>query len=220
MALDGDEVAKHESYGQIRFSRVQGRANFYGSELQQDHFITLEIDKSEVHRGLTQDRHHTRENLMKLRMTAGQFSELITSMNYGSGVPCTLERYDGKMIQPLPEIDNRKEFVHRKFEERMKDFAKELKTNQEMAKKLIDKKTLSKSDQEALTFLIHKMSQEVSSNIPFFGKCFQENIDEMVFEAKLEIENAIQHKVTHLGLKALHEENKLLENGKSEVKED
>jgi hypothetical protein len=208
----------HESYGQIRFSRVQGRANFYGSELQQDHFITLEIDKSELDRGLSSEHHFAKENIIKLRMTAGQFSELITSMNMGSGVPCTLERYDGKMTQPLPEIENRKQFVHRKFDDRMKEFAKELKDKQEKAFKLIAKKTLSKADQEELNFHIQRMTQEISSNIPFFGKCFQENIDEMVFEAKLEIENAITHKVSHLGLKALHEENRLIEEGKEEDK--
>jgi hypothetical protein len=35
-------------------------------------------------------------------------------------------------------------------------------------------------------------------------------MDEVIFEAKLEVENAIQHKVSVLGLQALHNENKLL----------
>ena len=35
-------------------------------------------------------------------------------------------------------------------------------------------------------------------------------MDEVVFEAKTEVENAIQHKIAVLGLNALHEQNNLL----------
>lgn len=35
-------------------------------------------------------------------------------------------------------------------------------------------------------------------------------MDEVVLEAKTEVENAIQHKINVLGLDALHEQNKLL----------
>jgi hypothetical protein len=54
------------------------------------------------------------------------------------------------------------------------------------------------------------ITQEVSSNIPFFGKCFQETMDEIVHEAKLEVENAIQHKINTLGLQELHKQNDAL----------
>ena len=54
------------------------------------------------------------------------------------------------------------------------------------------------------------LTGEVESNIPFFAKCFQETMDKVVFEAKTEVENAIQHKINVIGLNALHEQNKLL----------
>ena len=137
-------------------------------------------------------------------------------MNMGSGIPCTLERVGGKRVSPLPDIENRKEFVHRKFEDRMKEFGKGIKERQEKALKLIAKKTLSKKDQEDLNFHIQLLTQEIERNIPYFSKCFQENVDEVVQEAKLEIENAIQHKVTTLGMEALHEKNQLLSDGGGE----
>lgn len=202
----------HSSYGQIRFSRVNGTNRFYGSELQQDNYISMEIHTSSVERELSNEWFYNEKMVTRLRMSSNQFAELITSMNNGSGVPCTLEVYDGKNAEDLPEIENRKEFVHRKFEERMMGFAKDLKSDQAEAKKLIAKKTLSKQDQQDLQRIIDRVIMETSSNIPFFGKCFQENMDEVVQEAKSEIENAIQHKVTTLGLAALHEQNKLLGN--------
>ena len=205
-----EEEIKHESFGQIRFSRVNGRADFYGSELTQNHYISMEISQSYINRTLSKDWYHTDKNLVKVRMSASQFSELITSLNMGSGVPCTLERLPEKKIQSYPKNESRKEFVHRKFKDRMKTFATEIIETKEKAKELIKKKTLSKNDQQELNFAIERMVTEVISNIPFFAECFQENMDEVVQEAKLEVENAIQHKVTTLGLEKLHDNQKLL----------
>src|SRR6185369_5053148 len=119
------ESNKHESFVLISFSRITGNANFYGSELKQDHYIQLVVLQSEIQRDLTCDRYFAsnRSPLIKLRMSAGQFSELITSMNKGDGVPCTLEYANDKKIQPFPAYEKRKDFVHRKFEDRMKSFS-------------------------------------------------------------------------------------------------
>lgn len=146
-------------------------------------------------------------------MSTGQFSELITSMNQGDGVPCTIEYGNGRKMQPLPVSEKRKEFVHRKFEDRMKEFSGSLKERQEKARNIINKDKLSKDDKKDLNRLIDSINQEINSNIPFFAKCFQETVDEVVFEAKLETDNAIQNKINTLGLQALYNENKLLDKG-------
>jgi len=209
------ETYKHESFGQVSFSRIQCRPsqNFYGSELPQDHYIQLEIKNSEIIRDLTQDRYYAHGiPVVQVRMSSGQFSELITSMNIGSGVCCTIERVGIKQMDDLPLQESRKEFVHRKFEDRMKMFANSIRENQKKAKEIVKKKTLSKQDIHDLTHQLEWLTNEVESNIPFFAKCFQETMDEVIFEAKTEVENAIQHKVNVLGLNALHEQNKLIES--------
>ena len=71
----------------------------------------------------------------------------------------------------------------------------------------------SLSDSSAIAVIVaNKGNKEVTSNIPFFAKCFQGTMDEVVMDAKTEVENAIQHKINTLGLNALHEQNRLLEN--------
>lgn len=210
--MNGQETLSHESFGQIRFARVNGgNTTFYGSELPQDHYIVMELYQSEIHRDLTQDRYHNKGQVISLRMTSGQFSEMITSLNIGSGVPCTIERIQGKHIEKLPQQESRKEFMHRNFEDRMKEFAVRLKEKQKAAKDLVAKKSLTKEEQRDLNFHLEWLTREIESNIPFFAKCFQETMDNVVFEAKLEIENAIQHKINVLGLEVLHNENKLLD---------
>jgi hypothetical protein len=205
------EILSHESFGQIQFARTTGKGtNFYGSELPQDNYITMRVHQSEIHRGITQDNYYPKEQILKLRMSSAQFSEMITSMNCSFGVPCTIEAIQKNKIEDLPMKENRKEFVHRKFEDRMKFFTDSIRKNQEKAKEIVKKKNLSKQDIHELNLQLEWLSQEIESNIPFLSKCFQETMDEVVFEAKLEIENAIQHKINVLGLNALHEQNNLL----------
>jgi len=209
MIMDRERV-RHPSFAQISFSRVSGNANFYGSELEQQYYVSMEIHESSVERDLSKDWYYNDRLITRLRMSAGQFSELITNMNHGSGIPCTLEFSDGKRIEQLPMHESRKEFVHRKFDDRMEEFAKTIREKRDKAKEIVKKKTLTKDDVHDLSMHLDWLTQEISSNIPFFAKCFQETVDEVVFEAKLEVENAIQHKISMLGLTELHRQNDLL----------
>jgi hypothetical protein len=209
------ERHSHPSFGQIQFSRCNGNnTKFYGSELPQDHYISMELHGSEIERELSKDWYLAKEQIVRIRLSSSQFAEMLTSMNQGGGVCCTIEHIKGVRIEDLPEQESRKEFVHRKFEDRMKMFANSIRENQKKAKEIVKKKTLSKQDIHDLTHQLEWLTQEVESNIPFFAKCFQETMDEVVYEAKSEVENAIQHKINVLGLSALHEQNKLIENNK------
>lgn len=211
-----NERYTHPSFGQIHFSRVNGNnTDFYGSELPQDHYITMEVHHSEIERSLTKDWYFTKGlPVIELRMSSGQFAEMITSLNNGSGTCCTIEMIDGKKVEPLSNQESRKEFVHRKFQDRMKMFANSIRENKNKAKEIVKKKTLSKADIHELSHHLDWLTQEIERNIPFFAKCFQETMDEIVYEAKTEVENAIQHKINTLGLNALHDQNQLLTNNK------
>lgn len=209
------ETIQHPAFGQISVSRVHSTGtNFYGSNLKHNNYIAIEIRGSEIQRDLGNDRHFPTSNKMSIRLTSVQFAELLTNMNT-TGVPCTIELDYGR-VEPLPEIEDRKHFIHRKFRDRMKAFESTLRDNQEIVKKLTAKKTLSKEDQHTLNWAVDKISQEVTQNIPFFMQVFQESSDEIVVEAKAEMEAAIQHKITSLGLRAIAEENRQLSDGKED----
>ena len=209
--MKDQERHTHESYGQIDFSRINSNGQeFYGSELQQGNYIQMTVHESEHIKNLSSDYYYPTKRILQLRMSNNQFSEMITSMNYGSGVPCTLEIANGKVIEPIKKNESHKEFIHRKMKNRMTDFADRLKENTKRTKELVAKKTLSKADQQELKNMVEHMSTEITSNIPFFMETFQETMDDVVADAKTEIEGAIQHKVNVLGLEKLHEQNKLL----------
>lgn len=210
------EKITHESFGQLSFSRVSSNPpqKFYGSELDQSHYISMTLSSSEIDRDLSKEWFFAKKTLVRVRMSSGQFAEMITSLNQGSGTPCTIEILDSKPVEPLPVQESRKEFTHRKFADRMKMFADSIRENKDKAQEIVKKKTLSKQDIHALHHQLDWLTNEIERNIPYFAKCFQETMDEVVYEAKTEVENAIQHKINVLGLSTLHEQNKLLTDGK------
>ena len=216
---DEEERYTHPAFGQISFCRVTGHGRFYGSELRQDHYIEMRVNHSEMERSLTSDHYYERDRVLTLRMTANQFSEMITNMN-ASGVPCTLTQICGEKVPELPDAENKKEFTHRVFADRMKEFAVTLKGKQALVKTISAKKTLSAEDQRQLNWAMDWITQETTKNIPFFMECFQETMDKVVVEAKTEVESAIMHKITTLGLTALHEQNKLFEIGEKSKGDD
>lgn len=207
-----DKTFKHPAFGQISFSRIIGRNRFYGSDLVQDNYIEMRVHQSELIRNLTDDRHHTTSHVLTVRLTGNQFSELITSMNIGDGVPCTIERISGVSVQELDHFETRKDVVHNEFKNRMKDMADRMTNYGGEIKDILKKQTISKKDREELNKMYDSFFTEMRSNIPFFLECFQENMDKVVKEAKMEIEAGILNRVTQLGLAELQNQNKLLEN--------
>jgi len=114
------EFHTHPSFGQIEIARVHSTGtDFYGSELTQADYISITIHSSEMSRDLTRDWYFQRSPLIRIRMSNGQFAEMITSLNNGSGTPCTIEAISGKSVEKTEHLQSRKEYVHNAFAQRM-----------------------------------------------------------------------------------------------------
>ena len=105
-----DEVKrqKHPAYGLVQFSRQHGGSKkLFGSQIRSDTTIALRIFEGEVQHELSYDRYSHAKNrpIIEVVLSAAQFAELLTTMNMGSGVPCTIEYRDGKDVPPIPETD-------------------------------------------------------------------------------------------------------------------
>lgn len=136
-------------------------------------------------------------------MSANQFSELITTLNVGSGVPVTIEEVLGERIEQCTDMESKKTYTHNQFRQRMAELMVDINKRWKQAEKIIDKKTLTKDDQRELKLFYDKLTTEVKSNIPFFAKCFQEVMDKVVLDAKTEIDSALLRVVVDAGIKAL-----------------
>lgn len=203
---------EHPSFGMLRFSRINGKSGYlFGSEIQADNFIELTLSKGKLTRDLTNDWFFEGSEKFVVKMSPSQFSELITTMNHCPGVPVTIVKENGKYIEQCSEIESKKTYTHKYFKQRMANLISEINKEWLNVEQIIDKNQINKKDREVLKFFYKRMSQEIKSNIPFLLEAFQEAMDKVVVDAKIEIDSAIQNRIIEAGIKALETEQKPLD---------
>ena len=200
-----DKEETHESYAQMCFIRVQcSGETLYGSDLKHNTIIKMELKHSSKRRGLNHDWYHANKTIAEVTMSQNQFSELITSMNMGDGIPVTLNytEQDGRIESP--EFASKLDIHENEFKEmtdRVGSNANELYAT--MKDLLAGSGTLKKADRETLLSKMHHVVQDIEANMPYVNDCFKESMDKTVADAKGTIEAFYQHRVIESGLKAL-----------------
>ena len=95
-----ETTQRHESQVQVSFSRVtcSGPVAFYGSDVKVNNWIQLKVSTSEKRRNLSNDWYFADKTILEIRLSPNQFSELLTTMNVGEGVPATLVYHNGSLV--------------------------------------------------------------------------------------------------------------------------
>lgn len=211
MANNEKTYETHESYGIMRFSRVHGgKTTLFGTSLRQDNKIQCTLSTGAVERDLHTDWYADEEELFEVEMSQSQFTELITSLNMGVGVPVTIRhiREGGKLhtCQEPPFIA--KDEQHQKeFSESMQDAFRETQELIEQVGRLFaEKKNLTKADRQEVINALSRIQNEIGSNLDFAVQQFREQMDHTVAEAKAEIEAYTQHKMQMLAEKTVQKQ--------------
>jgi len=201
-----EKEESHESFGMMSFSRIQagGSQVLHGSDLKHNTIIAMRLSHGIKQRGLSRDWYHATQQIAEVYMSQNQFSELITSMNMGSGIPVTLRftEKDGRLEEPQ---FNKVTEVHRnEFKEKAKSVAKNAQALLASMKDILEGSgTVKKADRQALLNKAAMIAQELAANMPFMEKSFNEAMDKTVTDAKGTIEAFYQHRVTEAGLDAI-----------------
>lgn len=205
--MDKDKHLKHPCFGLARFSRICGYSGFmFGSDVQSDNFIELTINHAERVKGDYRVHYYDYGRpIVRLKMTQTQFAELLTNMNIGNGVPVTLEAINGERVEQfdLNEAKNHLDELKEDFKEHSKKTVNSLIETSNSLKRIINKKNLSKKDQEDAMNLLDRYITEIRSNMPFFIKLYKEETANIVQRAKSELDGMIQSCVIRAGVKAL-----------------
>ena len=207
------EENKHPAFGLVKFSKVMGHpGHLFGSSVECENYVELEISHAveSIDTGLDRHYHHDGAPIVTVAMTPAQFAELITTMNIGSGIPCTIRDIDGKGVERIPDNAHEHELdrQRRQFKEKMMNLSKELHTSQKRIEELLKQPRLNKEEKEELAKVLYKGTQDIDSNIPYFMSFFDEATDKIVQEAKSEIDAVVHDCVINAGIKALGEEFK------------
>lgn len=193
-------VTTHPAFAQISASRVNGRSNLYGSDFTHNGFISIAIKKSELHRSLSNDWYFDREQLIEIALSEAQWASLVSSLNIGSGVPCTLEwMKDEGRIPQLPDPESRADQFGMEFQ---KDFEEALESLDTLARDL-ESSGLSKKKIAEMTAQVRRAKAQISSSAPFVVKQFGEHMEAGVEKAKAEVHGYIQTLTQRIGERAL-----------------
>ena len=198
----------HPSFGMLSFSRAHGgHSNLFGSSIQHRDTIHMVLKEGTVSRDLNEDWYLGGPEIVEVEMSQSQFAELITSMNMGSGVPCTIKFIKGKGRIPEPDFINKREQITNEFKERMDDKKASANKIYEEIKTLLDtKKSIGKGDRAAILRKIHSITNGLSSESNFMFRQFQEQMDKTITQAKGEIEAFAQNRINTIAQQAIAEQ--------------
>lgn len=202
---DGDDtITTHPSFAQIKASRVSasGRGiHLYDSDFKHNHFITIEINTSELRRGLNRDWHRERNHIVELAMTESQWATFVSSLNVGSGVPCTLQNLNGKPVPGLPAPKKQNEQFHYEMLDLLKDTLQDVET----LRQKIEESSLSKTKKEEINRIADKIGRELKKNLPYVANSFGRHMENMFEKAKQEIHGYIGSTLQRIGIKNAEE---------------
>jgi len=198
----------HPSFGLARFSRVSGDpGQLFGSEINHNSFIRFTLGPGESHWRHHETYYHGPMNpcYVEVEMSAAQFAELLTSMNVGSGVPCTIRTLNNAEVPGFTDADNLHEQIKDDIAAKTKgvtDMAADLATQLETL--LADSK-VPKAKQEAMRSTLYNLKQELNDNMPFIIDQYQEAAEKVKAKCAAEVDAMFTHAVQRLGLERMEE---------------
>lgn len=200
------------SYGLAVFRRVHGSPRYvFGSELRHHDTIRLIIRRAVVQRDLSHEWFFGKQELVEVEFSPTQFASLITTMNVGDGVPCTIKALDNVPVPHEPD-----EGVRTKFDRDLKEKAREAIAPLKEVRKLLETLNLSAKARNAVVEALTIAEMEVASNMPFLVRQFEEAMDNVVTDAKGQMEAFVMGAIERTGLEVLRQQAPALERPKDE----
>lgn len=189
----------HPAFAQIRASRVSGHQTLYGSDFIHHNYVTVSICRSELERHLSNDWPYGKQEIIEVMMSEAQWASMISSMNVGSGVQCTLNHLNGKPVPGIPFIRQVDSEFRKEALESVSDAVAEI----DKALAAVDALGLSKPKAAQIRDKLTAAKRSISSTLPYVAEQFDEHMEETVEKAKAEINAYMVHTVSQAGLEAI-----------------
>jgi len=203
--FEGNVVETHPAFGMISLCRTtcSPSAVLFGSAVKHGHYISLTIKEAQRNAGQTHDWYFAQKELIRVVISGTQLGDMLSSMNVGEGVPCTIERFNGESRPKIEEFSTVQSEAQAQMTAQLDRLFEKSKSLLEKATGIVAKGAPKKADKEELLSLLTQLSHGIGGNIKFAGKCFDEKVEKMVTQAKGEVEAFISSKIHSAGLEAL-----------------
>ena len=159
MSFDGPEE-KHPSYGTVGLSRItsSGGNKLFGSHLEHHHdTMLLRIHSAALMHDLGCDWVHADMNpLIEVELSPAQFASMLTTTNVGNGVPCTIRRLDGALVEDVPHTHKTEQARARDdFALTVKELLDSIPVKRKELDRVLDGTRMSKKDKKAVRDAVH-----------------------------------------------------------------
>lgn len=210
MLPDDDFERKHPSYGFVRISRVTGgtgERRLFGSPLAHHYgTICLSIGRATWTHGLHHDRYagsSLRGDHIEIEMSAAQFADMITNLNLGEGTPCTVRYIGNERVPDPPPYSTEAEHIRDNFEKSLGTYKTKVRAYRTRIEEITSKLSLKARDE--IRIALDVIEDQLSSNVPFVVKKFQEATTKIATAAKAEVTAFVSHAIRSAGLDAIAE---------------
>ena len=209
----------HESYGLVQFNKLNGQfTNLFGTNVDSGTAIALRIKRGAVKRDLNRTWYGEEEELIEVILSPNQFSELLTTMNCGVGVPCTIQHVAGKRAEAPPLEPNELDRVKTEFAGKCKELDSKMNDFGQEIVKILEKKSINKGDRNQIINHLKMLHREVGANFPYVLECFQESAEEITQEAKSVVDSFVGTAIHNAGIKAIEDAGGIISMPKLENK--
>jgi hypothetical protein len=196
-----------QTYGDIEGTSL------FGSSVKNHQVISLRITQADLTRHLSSDWiHGDIKPIIEVLLTPLQFSELLTTLNVGSGVPGTLVQHNGERFS-IPKFPSHAE----QFKNEIKDDLETLIANMRETEKAIvelidDPKPVGKAVRKNLHNMIVSYRNFIEEHIPFVLSQFVKQMNRAVVEAKANVDSFVQKTIVKTGIAELKKQAPQIES--------
>ena len=193
MHMDDREQAPYMAVVQAsRVSHGHPGGILFDSEHGHQHYIQLRIHSAYRDRGLSNDWVHADKELIEVSMSEAQWAAMISTLNHGSGTPCTINHILHCQPPVKPELPD----------DRTSLFKKEMaETHNNLLERLdgLMQGRLTKSQVHELEII----KSHLKSNSSYVAVQFDEHMAKRKAKYQAEIEASMNYAVSRLGMEAL-----------------
>ncbi len=197
----------HDSWGMVGICHQHhGGRQLFGSDVTNYNTICLRIKTAQCSRELGRDWIMGDKTLIEITLSANQFADMLTNANVGDGVPCTIEYVAGKGLIKYQPQKPKLEIIEQERDALAEKAVSDIHSSIAMVKELIDKKKISKTIGEELLFNMNgALSHLVGGGKEFYKKQAKQELENMVTEAKRQVQSYVDNKIYSTGLQWLTE---------------
>lgn len=209
---------EHPAFGMIRAARVSGQTTLHGSDYEHRNWIEVTITHGDLIRNLNQDWYHAGKEIVSVQLSEAQWATFVSSLNVGSGVPCTIDHIQHKLMPGIPLRKPIKEVADIEFETTTKKMA--ARVNQAIKSVEETMQGIPQKKKESVLGHLRMIKQDLESNFPFIRKQFGEQIETQIEKAKIEVNAYVQDTIMRAGINTLgrNEGPLLLNRGEEDEK--